>query len=89
MDDIIKLRSRGGTKNYLKKMKKADGNESKTYVLKSESLYLRAGWVDEKHKFIDPSGGPMIVEGSVLPEANAEVEAIIFVQGYGHTVTFK
>ena len=89
MEDIINLKSRGGIKNYLKKMKKADGSESKTYVLKSEVPYLRAGWVDERHKFIDPSGGPMIVEGSVLPEANAEVEAITFVQGYGHTVTFK
>ena len=89
MEDIIKLRSRGGTKNYLKKMKKADGSESKTYVLKSEHSCLRSGWIDEKHKFIDPSGGPMIVEGAVLPEANAEVEAIIPVQGYGYTVTFK
>ena len=89
MEDIIKLNSRGGENNYLKKLKKSDGGESTTYVLKTESRYLRAGWVDERHKFIDPSGGPMIVEGSVLPEANAEVEAITFVQGYGHTVTFK
>mgnify|MGYP003420121807 CR=1 FL=1 len=89
MEDIINLKSRDGTKNYLKKMKKADGSESKTYVLKSEAISLRAGWVDERHKFIDPSGGPMIVEGSILPEANAEVKAIIFVPGYGHTVTFK
>ena len=89
MENIINLKSRGGERNYLKKMTKADGSESKTYLLKSESHYLRVGYIDEKRKFIDPSGGPMIVEGSVLPEANAEVEAITFVQGYGHTVTFK
>lgn len=89
MENIINLNSRGGTKNYLKKMTKADGSESKTYVLKSSSYMLRAGYVDEKHKFIDPSGGPMIVEGSFLPEADAVVEAITFVPGYGHTVTFK
>lgn len=89
MENIINLKSRGGEKNYLKKMTKADGSESKTYILKSESHYLRAGYVDEKHKFIDPSGGPMIVEGSLLPEADAVVESITFVQGYGHTITFK
>lgn len=89
MEDIIKLHSRGGVNNYLKKMKKADGSESKTYVLKSEMPTLRAGYIDEKHKFIDPSGGPMIVEGSLLEEANAVVTAITFVQGFGHTVPFE
>lgn len=89
MENIINLNSRGGIKNYLKKMTKADGSESKTYVLKSGSYTLRAGYVDEKHKFIDPSGGPMIVEGEYLPEADAVVEAITFVPGYGHAVTFK
>lgn len=89
MEDIINLKSRGGTKNYLKKMKKADGSESKTYVLKSEVPYLRAGWVDERHKFIDPSGGPTIVEDSLLEEANAVVKSIDFVVGYGHIITFE
>lgn len=89
MEDIIKLQSRGGVNNYLKKMKKADGSESKTYVLKSEMPTLRAGYIDEKHKFIDPSGGPMIVEGSLLEEANAVVKSIDFVVGYGHTITFE
>ena len=32
MENIIKLRSRGGINNYLKKMKKLNGEESKTYV---------------------------------------------------------
>lgn len=31
MEDIIKLRSRYRAKNYLKKMPKPDGTESKTY----------------------------------------------------------
>lgn len=89
MEDIIKLKSRGEIHNYLKKIKKADGSDSKTYVLKTDSPTLRVGYIDVRHKFIDPSGGPMIVEGSFLPEANAEVKDIIFVQGCGHTITFK
>ena len=30
MEDIIKLHSRGGANNYLKKMKRLNGEESKT-----------------------------------------------------------
>lgn len=33
MKDLIKLKSRGYEENYLKKLKKPDGSESKTYVL--------------------------------------------------------
>lgn len=50
---------------------------------------LRMGCVEEKRKFIDPSGGPMIVEGSLLEEANAVVKSINFIAGYGHTITFE
>ena len=50
---------------------------------------LRIGYVDDKYKFIDPSGGPMIVEGSLLEEANAKVKSIVFVAGFGHTITFE
>lgn len=89
MEELIKLNSRYNTKNYLKKMKKSDGSDSKTYVLKTETPLIRGGWTDTKHKFIDPSGGPMIVEGSFLPEADAIVESINSIPGYGHTVTFK
>jgi len=89
MEKIIKLHSRGGVENYLKMMKKPDGEESKTYLLKTSMPTLRIGYVDDKHKFIDPSGGPMIVEGSLLEEANAKVKSIVFVTGFGHTITFE
>ena len=36
MEDIIKLRSRYGAVNYLKKMPKPDGSESRTYVPKTD-----------------------------------------------------
>ena len=89
MEDIIKLHSRGSVNNYLKKMKKSNGEESKTYVIKTDMPTLRMGYVDDKRKFIDPSGGPMIIEGSVLEEANAVVKSIDCIAGYGYTITFE
>lgn len=89
MEDIIKLRSRYGAVNYLKKMPKPDGSESKTYVLKTDMPTLRVGEVQGGNRFIDPTGGPMIVEGSRLEEADAIVKSIDFVMGYGYTITFE
>ena len=87
MNDIINLTSGGYEKNYLKKLKKPDNTESKTYVLKVSNPYLRAGVIDGK-KFIDPSGGPMIVVGETLKEAEAVVKSIDYTIGYGYTITF-
>lgn len=92
MEDIIKLRSRYRDVNYLKRMPKPDGSESKTYVLKTDTPSLRVGEVGGTcytHKFIDPSGGPMIVVGCELEEAKAVVKSINFVEGYGWTITFE
>lgn len=89
MKDLIKLKSRDGAENYLKKLIKKDGSESFTYVLKTDVPYLRVGEVDNGRKFIDPSGGPMIIVGDYLEEANAVVESIDFVEGYGWIITFR
>lgn len=89
MEDIIKLHSGGGVNNYLKKMKRPNGEESKTYVIKTDIPTPRIGYVEEKRKFIDPSGGPMIVVGYELEEAKAVVKSIDFVEGYGWTITFE
>lgn len=89
MKDLIKLKSRGYEENYLKKLKKLDGTESKTYVLKVSTPYLRGGELEGGKKFIDPSGGPMIVVGSYLEEAEAVVKSIDFTVGYGYTITFE
>lgn len=89
MEDIIKLHSRGNINNYLKKMKRPNGEESKTYAVKIEIPTPRMGYIEEKRKFIDPLGGPMIVEGSLLEEAKAVVKSIDFIVGYGYTVTFE
>lgn len=89
MEDIIKLNSRYGAENYLKKLPKPDGSESKTYVLKIDTPTLRTGKVEGGNKFVDPSGGPMIVEGYELEEAKAVVKSIDFIEGYGYTITFE
>ena len=89
MEDIIKLRSRYEAINYLKKMPKPDGTDSKTYVLKTDVPTLRVGEVQGGNKFIDPSGGPIIIVGYKLEEADAVVESIDFAEGYGWTITFK
>ena len=89
MKDLIKLKSRGYEENYLKMLKRPDNSESNTYVLKVSSLYLRSGEVEGGRKFIDPSGGPMIVVGAYLEEAEAVVKSIDFTVGYGYTVTFE
>ena len=88
MKDLIKLKSRGYEENYLKRLKKLDGSESKTYVLKVSTPYLRAGVIDGEKKFIDPSGGPMITVGETLKEAEAVVKSIDYTIGYGYTITF-
>lgn len=89
MEDIIILRSRDGTDNRLKRLKRSDGEESKTYILKTTIPIMRSGYIEETKKFIDPSGGPMIVEGYTLKEADAVVKSIDFISGYGHTITFE
>ena len=89
MEDIIKLRSRYGAVNYLKKMPKPDGVDSKTYVLKNDVPTLRVGEVQGGNKSIDPSGGPMIIVGYNPEEADAAVKSIDFVNGYGWTITFE
>lgn len=89
MEDIIKLRSGYKAVNYLKKMPKPDGSESKTYVLKTDVPTLRVGEVQGGNKSIGPSGGPMIVVGYELEEAKAVAKSMDFVEGYGYTLTFE
>ena len=85
MKDIIILRSRGDTKNYLKKLPE----EEKTYLLKSELDTVRVSQDKEGYVFVDPSGGPFIARGAYLEEADAVVKSIDYLQGQGFTITFE
>lgn len=85
MEKIIKLHSRSGNNNYLELI------NGKTYALKTTYPYIRAGYIDNSRdsaKFVDPSGGPMIVVGEVLEEAKVKVKSIEYVKGVGYTITF-
>lgn len=85
MKNIIILRSRGGTKNYLEKLPE----EGKTYLLKSELDTIRVSQDKEGYVFVDPSGGPFIARGAYLEEADAVVNSINHLQGQGFTITFE
>ena len=89
MEDLIKLKSRDGIENYLKKLIKKDSSKSLTYVFKTDVLYLRISEVDNRIKFINPSDRPMIIVDNYLEEAKAVVKSIDFVEGYGWTITFE
>lgn len=80
MKDIIKLQSRyASDNNYLEKIEGTD----KSYKLKTEYCY-GAGKTGNGANYIDPSGGPMIIEGEYLHEADAIVDTI-----KNGVVTFK
>lgn len=86
MEKIIKLHSRSGNDNYLELI------NGKTYALKTTYPYVRVGYLDNSRdsaKFVDPSGGPMIVAGDLLEEAEAKIKSIDFVKGVGYTITFE
>lgn len=89
MEKIIKLTSHDGSKNHLERLERKDGEESKTYILKTEHKTLRAGTLSNGKSFIDPSGGPMIIIGKPLAEANnAVVRSIDYSKEFGYTITF-
>lgn len=85
MRDIIILRSRDGTKNYLKKLPEKD----KTYLLVTDIDSVRVSSDEEGYIFVDPSGGPMIARGAYLEEADAVIKSIDHIEGQGFSVTFK
>lgn len=89
MEKIIKLNSKGEENNYLKRLSKPDGKESKTYVLKVSTQTVEVSMLATGHEFIDPYGGPMIKVGSLLEEAQAVVKSIEYTMGYGYTITFE
>ena len=90
MKDLIELKSRGEEHNYLRRLFKPDGSESHTYMLKTSTYIIRSGLTDKKKKkFIEPPGGPMIVVGEYLEEAEAVVKSIDYVMGQGYAITFE
>lgn len=88
MKELTRLDSRYGGNNTLELLKKPDGEESKTCLLKTGDRMTRSCMTGGK-KFIDPSGGPMTVEGERLEEADAVVKSVVHIMGKGYSVTFE
>lgn len=89
MSNKIKLNCRYRDNNYLVPLLDKEGNKTTTYKLELENPYVRAGYDGTDRYFIDPSGGPMIKVGEVLPEVGKEVISINHVQNTGYVITFK
>lgn len=89
MKEEIKLVTHDGSENFLRRLERKDGQESKTYILRTSGLSLRTGTLSDGKAFIDPSGGPMMIVGQPLAEADgAIIRSIDFSEGFGYTITF-
>lgn len=82
MDRVV-LNSRYNTKSNI--LVKVSENR---YKLETKLNY-RCGKVSADKKFVDPSGGPMIIEGEYLYEIGRIVKRIDFVQGEGTFLEFE
>ena len=80
--DKIYLDSRySKTENYLEKV------SPNRYRLHTKYNYRTS--LGGRPKFVDPSGGPMMVEGELLREAGKVIRRIDFVQGEGTFIEFE
>lgn len=89
MKDLIELKSRGEEHNYLRRLVKPDGSESKTYTLKVSYPVTTAGYLPNGKMYIQPSGSSIIAVGERLNEADAIVKSINYINGYGYSITFE
>lgn len=81
MSEIINLKTRYHTKNYLEQYQ---GN---TYILRTESPYIGVGSTNDGKEFVDPSGGPMLIVGNKIN--NKTIISIGFIKNVGTIVTLK
>lgn len=87
---IIQLKSgRKEENNYLKLLTKADGSESKTYVLKVSTPNITVETRGNKYVSITPFTSEPIVVGSPIEETELIVKSIDFTLGYGYTITVE
>ena len=84
-DNIIKLCSRYNENNYLEPF---DSNNN-DYILRTEHDNIRMGYTKDNNLYIDPAGGPMIIENNKLLEVNRVVKSITHRKGVGFIITFK
>ena len=78
MSTVIKLKARYGVDNHLEQYQ---GN---TYVLKTESPYIRTGVSSTGKEFVDPSGGPILIVGEKIGKKT--ITSIGFLKDIGTTI---
>ena len=83
MNKIIKLQTHDGSNNYLEQIK------GHVYKLVTQTDYLMGGELDNGDIFIDPSGGPMLVENHRIAGTNWIVTKIEFKYNVGYLITLK
>jgi hypothetical protein len=84
----IRLQSHDGTNNYLEELE-VRPNE---YHLVTPYNFLRDGYIGENQYFVDPSGGPMIVENEKLDcygDKSYMVDKISFEKGIGYIIALR
>jgi hypothetical protein len=72
----IKLQSHDNSKNYLLKI------GANKYMLKTQFNLIRSGRLPDGSIFIDPSGGPMLVEGKTIEGTLYTIKSIEFRNGH-------
>lgn len=81
MSKVIKLKTRYGVDNHLEQYQ---GN---TYILKTESPYIRTGVSSTGKEFVDPSGGPILIVGEKI--GKKIITSIGFLKDIGTTITLE
>lgn len=87
MKDRYDLEAYKGEYNYLKKLKKADGSDSKVFILKSSHAFIETGH-NQNGLFIKPKGGPKLQTNEYIPLVDAVIRLITFIPKYGYIITF-
>lgn len=83
MKKTIKLQTHDGSDNYLEQYK------GHIYKLVTQFNFLREGTAPDGNSFIDPSGGPMIVENHRIEGTDWIATKIEFNCDIGFLITLK
>ena len=87
MDKIIELKSREGSKNFLKKLTSTiPDKESKTYLVMASDGVIPE-YDDDNQRFVNIIDGPNIYIGSEIK--GNKVKFIDFIPGTGCLITFE
>ena len=83
MKKTIKLQTHDGSNNYLEQVK------GHVYKLVTQIDCIRGGEINNGDVFIDPSGGPMIVENNIIEGTDWIATKIEFKRDIGFLITLK